>query len=509
VSRSGRRASRRGLPWLLALTLAGLLLALAAAPAVARPGGGESYSGGSDGGGDDGASGCIFLLLRLWIEFVFAYPAIGIPLTIVGTVAFLMWKKKRGGKPFKGWDTAPARTTPPVPRPAPVRDLGTLRAGDARFSAVLFEDFAYALFARAHQARSDPRALAALAPYLSEAARQHLAGRPPVGSPVSGVVVGALRVLDVALPAEPQGRSVVTLEYEANLTVGASSDPAARTHYVRERWRLARAAGVLTKPPEQITSFHCPNCGAPFTSAAGGGRCDYCGQVVTDGRFDWSVEAIELLRLEERPPALTGTVEEVGTSWPTVFDPQLAARRAELLRDDPAATDQALGERLRLIYGELNAAWTALDLKRVRPYVSESLYEYLQYWIDAYRRQGLRNVLEGMRVLDLALVKVTRDAAYDAVTFRVWGSGRDSTVREATGDVVAGDPRRDRVYSEYWTLIRGAGVRGAPRTDPTCPNCGAPLAVNRAGQCGHCGAEVASGRFDWVLSKIEQDDSYG
>jgi hypothetical protein len=29
-----------------------------------------------------------------------------------------------------------------------------------------------------------------------------------------------------------------------------------------------------------------------------------------------------------------------------------------------------------------------------------------------------------------------------------------------------------------------------------------------AGACTHCGAHVTSGEFDWILSKIEQDDSY-
>jgi hypothetical protein len=29
-----------------------------------------------------------------------------------------------------------------------------------------------------------------------------------------------------------------------------------------------------------------------------------------------------------------------------------------------------------------------------------------------------------------------------------------------------------------------------------------------AGACEHCGAHVTAGEFDWVLSKIEQDDTY-
>ena len=41
-----------------------------------------------------------------------------------------------------------------------------------------------------------------------------------------------------------------------------------------------------------------------------------------------------------------------------------------------------------------------------------------------------------------------------------------------------------------------------------CPNCGAELKVEMSGQCAYCQVKVTTGRFDWVLSKIEQDDSY-
>jgi len=44
--------------------------------------------------------------------------------------------------------------------------------------------------------------------------------------------------------------------------------------------------------------------------------------------------------------------------------------------------------------------------------------------------------------------------------------------------------------------------------DLNCPNCAAPLKVNNAGVCQFCGGKITSGEFDWVLSKIEQDESY-
>lgn len=491
--------------WLLILVL------FLPAVAVARPGGGESYSGGGGssggGGGDDG--GLAYLLIRLWIEFVIAYPHIGIPATIA-IVAFLYVRHKKKGKAgLQVWDSAPAKEPP---RPRTGRDLDAVRNLDPEFSVVLFEDFAYALFAKAHQARSSERDLEALSPYLGPAARSHLAQRRPVGAPVSGVVVGAMRVTDLSVPSAapvPAGAAppqvLISLELEANMTVGMAG--AEHTHYVQERWRLARNVGVASKPPAQVRSFNCPNCGAPFSSQSGD-RCEYCGEVVSGGRFDWSVEAIDLVRIEERPPALTSNVQEVGSNWPTIFHPALNARWVELAREDPAVTQQALDARLRLIYDELNAAWSRRDLGGARPYVSDGLFDYLKYWVTAYERQGLRNVLEGMRIVEWKTVKVLRDRYYDSLTVRLWGSGRDYTVRQTTGDVVTGDPKRDRFYSEYWTLIRGAGVKGAPRGDKSCPNCGAPLDVNMAGQCEHCGAKITSGEFDWVLSKIEQDDSY-
>jgi uncharacterized Zn finger protein (UPF0148 family) len=519
-----RLAALRQRSWHPSITRLALLAFLVPILADARPGGGQGYSGGGSGGsggGGGGDGGLIFLLIRLLIWLIFSHPLIGIPLTIVLVIGFVRWNKNAQAGRQQSWDSAPSR--PPVPPPLrPSQDLEAVRTLDPDFSIVLFDDFVYSLYAKAHQSRSNRRDLDALAPYLSEAARNNLEQRPPAVTPVTAVVVGALRVLDVTLPGPlasplasppssptpgptPDPRVRVTLEIESNLTLGTAGSE--RTQYVKERWSLVRGANVRTKPPQQVQSFHCPNCGAPF-EPTGSDRCQYCGEVVSGGRFDWTVESIDAVRAEARPPALTGTVEEVGTNWPTVFHPALPARRAELLRDDPTATDEALAARIRLIYDDLNKAWTGLDLAPVRPYVSDGLFDYLQYWITAYQSQGLRNVLEGMRLTELTLTKVVRDRWYDALTFRIWGTGRDSTVRVATGEVVGGDPKHDRTYSEYWTLIRGSGVRGAPRTDKTCPNCGAPLDTNMSGECAHCGAKITSGEFDWVLSRIEQDDSY-
>src|ERR1700759_362943 len=113
-----------------------------------------------------------------------------------------------------------------------------------------------------------------------------------------------------------------------------------------------------------------------------------------------------------------------------------------------------------------------------------------------------------MRITRTTLAKVVRDRYYDSLTIRLWAMGKDYVIHEPDGHHVRGSRHRDRAYSEYWTLIRSAGRKAAVVASPVCSNCGAPLNITQSGECEHCGAHVTAGEFDWVVSKVEQDDSY-
>ena len=50
-------------------------------------------------------------------------------------------------------------------------------------------------------------------------------------------------------------------------------------------------------------------------------------------------------------------------------------------------------------------------------------------------------------------------------------------------------------------------VAGKPGTlENTCPSCGAPVLLTQIGECRYCKAAVTSGKFDWVVSRIEQEE---
>ena len=299
----------------------------------------------------------------------------------------------------------------------------------------------------------------------------------------------------------------IGVRYEANVTSNAYGTE--HTFYTVEDWQFSRLASARSKPPGKSHGFPCPNCGAPWQADATGTQvCSYCHQAVDNGRFDWIVDDIKLVSSEETPPNLTHEVPEQGTDRPTVNQPGFDQAWQALQAEDSAVDDITLHRRLEYIFNQLNAGWAKNDLTAARGVVSDSLFDYLQYWVAEYKKQHLRNALDDAHVTSAMPCKLVRDRWYDALTFRVFATGKVYVVREPSGEVVRGSKSKDRPYSEYWTLIRSSQRRGASKAEATCSNCGAPLVITMGGQCASCHAHVTAGEFDWVLSKIEQDDTY-
>lgn len=499
----------------------GLVVLVGTAIALARPGGGQSYSGSSSssssssgssggGGGDGEFIGLIFELL-IWL--CFEHPAIGIPLLIgVGLGVFFL---NIGNQSGKAWESGVVSSNAPERMAQAARRLDVSRREDVRqaferikkwdpeFSIALFEDFLFSLYTEVHVAHG-AGTMEQLAPYVSQATRNAL-GRGNV-SRVEAVVIGAVKYLSVSgLRDEASPRIGISVEIHANYTEVVGEQPT--TYYVVERWELSRSRRARSRPPKRARTIDCPNCGAPLDKIVNA-TCTFCHAAVATGEFDWMVDSISVVTREPRPPALTGDVEERGTDTLTVVDASAQNLFASLEGRDPAVTLPALEARATLIFTELQRGWNARELLLARAYLSDRLFETLGYWLEAYARARLVNCTENSRVTRVELARVAHDVHFDSVTLRVFATGLDFTL-DGDGNTVSGSRDTERAYSEYWTLIRGSAVTGPPRMDKTCPNCGAPLDINRTGTCNQCKAEITSGDFDWVLSKIEQDDDYG
>ncbi|MGH9904324.1 MAG: hypothetical protein ACRD8U_01930, partial [Pyrinomonadaceae bacterium] len=116
------------------------------------------------------------------------------------------------------------------------RSLELLRRFDPNFSEIVFTDFCYALYGKAHEARGQgAAALDVFSPYLSETARNELLRRNPSGlKEVKGIIVGAMSVVNVRGLETPLVQ--ISVMFEANYTeaVEINNAPTEMSYYVQE-----------------------------------------------------------------------------------------------------------------------------------------------------------------------------------------------------------------------------------------------------------------------------------
>jgi len=379
--------------------------------------------------------------------------------------------------------------------------LQGIAAKDDAFSFVVFEDFLYALYAELHTLRGK-RKIEWAAPYLSEAAKTWFAN--DYCDSVSAIIVGAIHIEEVRVDTVDRRikvRAKITANY-CDRTADRSTD-----FYAEDEWTLSRNADVKSRKLDAARVIGCPECGAPLDKQVAA-KCGSCGAAASNPDLDWRVDAIRQLAKEPRGPILVGTTQEVGNDFPTIIAPDAKRRFAELLQADPSLTWQKIVARIEQIFKTFHQTWTAQELGPVRPFLTDALYETQQYWVHAYQAEKLRNVTREPTLMSVQCAKVSRDRYFEAITVRIYASCYDSTI-DANEKVVGGDPNKVRHYTEYWTLIRAKDRKPAVDGAFECPNCGAPFeGLGEAGKCAKCGVTIRTSTFDWVLSRIEQDDAY-
>ena len=180
---------------------------------------------------------------------------------------------------------------------------------------------------------------------------------------------------------------------------------------------------------------------------------------------------------------------------------------ARLQAADPNFALDAFCNRVSTGFAALQDAWCQQNLDTGRAFLSPGAYFAWRSQLETMAAEGRHNVMEQLRILRIEPLRIVHGQVFDDLTVRISASCADYEV-DRSGHVVFGD-RSVRPFSEDWTFQRSVGVAssGKPGTlENTCPRCGAPVQLTQIGECRFCKAAVTSGKFDWVVSRIEQED---
>lgn len=183
---------------------------------------------------------------------------------------------------------------------------------------------------------------------------------------------------------------------------------------------------------------------------------------------------------------------------------------AKIQTRDPDFSKDKFKQQASSAFFRIQAAWSNQDMKPVRHFVSDGIFERFSLQLKMMKECGLKNSLSDVDIFDTQIVSVNSGRFFDAVNIQISASGTESNINLANGKLLDGSDR-DSVFTEYWTFLRRPGAKtisGKALMDDCCPNCGTPLEITDAVECPSCHALINSGDYDWVLTEITQESEW-
>jgi predicted lipid-binding transport protein (Tim44 family) len=173
---------------------------------------------------------------------------------------------------------------------------------------------------------------------------------------------------------------------------------------------------------------------------------------------------------------------------------------------DPDFDDAAFIAEVERSFFLVQQAWSERKPELSRRVMADGIWQQHKVQIDQYTAQHRRNLLDNLSIGNATVVAAHTDQSYDTITVRIHAASADYDVDDQSGKVVRGN-RDVQEWTEDWVYQRSSDAttkKGAGTMNAHCPNCGAPLDVDLAGVCSYCKAPIMSGRYDWVLTRIDQ-----
>ena len=175
---------------------------------------------------------------------------------------------------------------------------------------------------------------------------------------------------------------------------------------------------------------------------------------------------------------------------------------------DSAFDENAMTQRVRNTFSNLQSYWSSGEIHKIRPFVSDGLYESFSIIYERYRKYNMRNDVKNLNIHSCSPIDIETSKHFHTITFKISASAIDS-MRDIESDKFIGGSRTAESFTEYWSFIRKPGAQTLNKPgllEGNCPNCASPLEMTDKTSCPACQAVICSGEYDWLLVEISQSD---
>jgi len=192
-----------------------------------------------------------------------------------------------------------------------------------------------------------------------------------------------------------------------------------------------------------------------------------------------------------------------------VAQDQVRRNRAEsaLKKRDPAWNSVAMLSRAKTAFALIQEAWSDQKLEKAQAFLSDAIYEKFRLQISELQERGIRDRIESVTLHDARIAQLESDETFDTLHLYFRAHATNFKVDAKSGKRLSDDSGE---FEEYWSFLRRPGAKSLAKglIEGYCPNCSAPVSMNRAAKCEVCNSFLRSGEYDWVLSEITQASAW-
>ena len=178
----------------------------------------------------------------------------------------------------------------------------------------------------------------------------------------------------------------------------------------------------------------------------------------------------------------------------------------DLAVTDPSFDANAMQEKIRNLYVQMQNCWTDKNIESLRPYFTDALFTQMERQLNGLKNQGLTNYVDRIAVLGVNLRGFYKQGDKEHLIVELRTRIVDYTVQDSNNKLISGDRNREKFMTYEWDMCRTAGSvtsKEGVMHSVSCPGCGAPLSINTTAKCPYCGRVVTLDEHDWALCAIK------